>query len=196
MPIGYTADICEGKDVSFRDFALSCARAFGACIHQRGDNVNDKPKLREKDNNDNYHIKKINEAKKWVKPTKAEFDAYVVKQTAYYNEQIDKKNKLKVRYENMLNQAKNWTPPTNEHKRLKEFMIEQLTQSMDFDCSFDYDERELEKLKNYTYKEYVKDTRDYNKRDIEYHTEQLKKENDRDDMANQWITDLYKSLEN
>ena len=75
-------------------------------------------------------------------------------------------------------------------------MIERLTESMDFDCASDYYERELEKLKNLTYKEYVKDMRDYNKRDIEYHTEQLKKENDRDDKANQWITDLYKSLEN
>lgn len=196
MPNGYTANIYDGKDVSFKDFALSCARAFGACIHQRDDNANDKPKLREKDNNDNYHIEKINEAKKWVKPTKAEFDAYVVKQTAYYNEQIDKQNKLKIRYENMLKQAKKWNPPTKEHDGLKKFMIERLNNSMDFDCSFDYYERELEKLKNLTYKEYVKDMRDSNKRDIEYHTKELNKENDRDDKANKWIADLYKSLEN
>ena len=193
MPNGYTADIHDGKDVSFKDFALSCARAFGAFIHQRDDNVKDKPKLREKDN---YHIKKINEAEMWVKPTKAEFDAYVVKQTAYYNEQINKRKKLKIRYENMLKQATYWTPPTKEHEGLKQFMIEQLTESMNFDCSFDYYERELEKLKNYTYKEYVKDMCDYNKRDIKYHTEQLKKDADGDNKANKWITDLYKSLEN
>jgi len=196
MPSGYTANIYDGKDVSFKDFALSCARAFGACIHQRDDNANDKPKLREKDNNDSYHIRRLNEAKKWIKPTNAEFDAYVVKQTAYYNEQIDKQNKLKIRYENMLKQAKNWNPPSSEHEGLKRFMIEQLNNSMEFDCSFDYYEQELEKLKNLTYEEYVKDMRDSNKRDIKYHTEELKKDADRDDKANKWITDLYKSLEN
>lgn len=195
MPSGYTADIHDGKDVTFKDFALSCARAFGAFIHQRDDNIKDKPKLRVK-NDDNYHIAKINEAKIWVKPTKAEFDAYVVKQTAYYNEQIDKRNKLKIRYEDMLQQVKKWNPPTKEHDGLKKFMIEQLTESMNFDCSFDYYERELEKLKNLTYKDYVNDMRDSNKRDIKYHIEQLKKKNDNDDKANKWITDLYKSLEN
>ena len=38
--------------------------------------------------------------------------------------------------------------------------------------------------------------RDSNKRDIEYHTKELKKDADKDDKANKWITDLYKSLEN
>ena len=58
MPTGYTADIYEGNDVSFRDFALKCARAFGACIEQRDDDANDKPKLIEK-TKDNYHIKRL-----------------------------------------------------------------------------------------------------------------------------------------
>jgi len=194
MPSGYTSEIYNGKDITFKDFALRCARAFGPCMHQRDDDGNDKPKLREKDNNDNYHIEKINEAKKWVKPTKAEFDDYVVKQTAYYNEQIDEQNKLKVRYENMLKQAKKWTPPTSEHKRLKEFMIEQLTQSMNFDCESDHYEQKLIEIKNLTYKKHIKDLQASNKRAIKYHTKQLKKENDIDDKANKWITDLYNSL--
>jgi len=33
MPTGYTAEIYEGeKEVTFEKFALTCARAFGACI--------------------------------------------------------------------------------------------------------------------------------------------------------------------
>jgi chromosome condensin MukBEF ATPase and DNA-binding subunit MukB len=195
MPTGYTEDIYEGKDVSFSDFALKCARAFGACIEQRDDDPNDKPKLIEK-TKDNYHIKKIEKAKKWKKPTKAEFDAYVKKQTAYYNEQINKQNKLKASYQKMLDKANAWTPPTKEHEGLKKFMIEQLNSSIEFDCDNDYYQRELNNIKQLTYNQYVKDMRDSNKRDIEYHTNELKKENERVDNRNAWISALYKSLEN
>ena len=195
MPTGYTADIYEGKDVSFKDFALKCARAFGACIEQRDDDPNDKPKLIEK-TEDSYHIRRLNEAKMWKKPTKAEFDAYVKKQTAYYNERIDKQNKLTVRYQKMLDKANAWTPPTREHEGLKKFMIEQLTGSLDFDCSNDYYQRELNNVKQLTYNQYVKDMRDKNKRDIEFYTNELKKDNERVDTRNEWISALYKSLEN
>lgn len=196
MPTGYTEDIYEGKDVSFSDFALKCARAFGACIEQRDDDPNDKPKLIEKNNDDSYHIKRINEAKKWKKPTKVEFDAYVKKQIAYYNEKIDKQNKLKDSYQKMLDKANAWTPPTKEHEGLKKFMIEQLTESMEFDCSNDYYQRELNNIKQLTYNQYVKNMRASNKRDIEYHTNELKKDNERVDNRNAWISALYKSLEN
>lgn len=195
MPTGYTADIYDGKDISFSDFALKCARAFGACIEQRDDDPNDKPKLIEK-TKDNYHIKKIEKSKKWKKPTKAEFDAYVKNQTAYYNEQIDKQNKLKASYQKMLDKVNDWTPPTSEHEGLKKFMIEQLTNSLEFDCSNDYYQRELNNIKQLTYNQYVKDMRDSNKRDIEYHTNELKKDNERVDTRNEWISALYKSLEN
>ena len=196
MPTGYTSEIYDGKDISFSDFALKCARAFGACIEQRDDDVNDKPKLIEKHDKDNYHIKRIEEAKKWKKPTKAEFDDYVTKQTAYYNEQIDKKNKLKILYQQMLDKANDWTPPTTGHEGLKQFMIDQLTESLTHDCGKDYYECELLQIKSYTYEDMVSDMRASNKRDIEYHTEQLKKDNERVDTRNEWISSLYKSLEN
>ena len=195
MPNNYTADIYEGNDVSFRDFTLKCARAFGACIEQRDDDANDKPKLIEK-TKDNYHIERIEEVKKWKKPTKAEFDDYVKKQIDYCNEQNEKQLKLKASYQQMLDKVNDWNPPTKEHEGLKKFMIEQLTNSLEFDCSNDYYQQELNNIKQLTYNQYVKDMRDSNKRDIEYHTNELKKENERTDNRNAWISALYKSLEN
>jgi hypothetical protein len=35
MPTGFTADICKGAEVSFEDFAMTCARAFGALYSMR-----------------------------------------------------------------------------------------------------------------------------------------------------------------
>ena len=199
MPSGYTSDIADGKDVSFNDFALNCARAFGACIEQRDDNANDKPKLIERNNQDNYHLENLEKVKMWKSPTKEEFDDYVTKQSAYYNEQIDKRNKLKISYQQMLDKANAWNPPTKGHTGLKQFMISQLTESMEFDCSNDYYKRELIDVQHLTYEKYVNDMRDSNKRDIEYHTNELKKlkkDNERVDTRNAWISALYKSLEN
>ena len=191
MPSGYTCDIADGKDISFTDFALNCAKAFGACIEQRDDNY--KPKLLDKDS---YHLKEIEELKKWKKPTKEEYNDYVTKQTAYYNEQIDKRNKLKIRYQQMLDKANAWTPPTKGHMGLKQFMIDQLSESLKNDCGNDYYQMELSQIESYTYEGVVSDMRDANKRDIEYHTEQLKKDNERVEGCNEWISALYKSLEN
>jgi hypothetical protein len=49
MPTGYTAMIEEREDVTFREFALTCARAFGACIMQRDNSLAEPPKPREVD---------------------------------------------------------------------------------------------------------------------------------------------------
>lgn len=35
MPTGYTASVQEGKVTEFRDFAMECARAFGALVMMR-----------------------------------------------------------------------------------------------------------------------------------------------------------------
>jgi hypothetical protein len=141
-------------------------------------------------------IEELEKAKMWKSPTKEEFDDYVTEQSAYYNEQIDKQNKLKVAYEDMLVKANKWVPPTTEHEGLKKFMIEQLSESLTYDCGPDYYESELSKIESYTYEDVVSDMRDSNKRDIEYHTNELKKDNERVDTRNEWISALYKSLEN
>jgi len=37
MPTGYTADLNDGKQVTFQEFTMKCARAFGALIEMRDD---------------------------------------------------------------------------------------------------------------------------------------------------------------
>lgn len=46
MPTGYTAIIEERADLSFRDFALRCARGMCACVMQRDDPMDELPKAR------------------------------------------------------------------------------------------------------------------------------------------------------
>ena len=61
MPTGYTHPVQEGKITELRDFALNCARAFGACVTMR-DDPSDTP-IPGKFEPSDYHIKALKEAK-------------------------------------------------------------------------------------------------------------------------------------
>ena len=67
MPTAYTADI--EKDMSFEDFVLRCSRNFGATMHQRDDNMKDKPKLRSDESS--YHVDSLSRAKAEVSKLEA-----------------------------------------------------------------------------------------------------------------------------
>jgi len=60
MPTGYTYPVVEGKITEFSDFALSCARAFGALITMR-DDPHDTP-IPETFEPSDYNAKKLAEA--------------------------------------------------------------------------------------------------------------------------------------
>ena len=63
MATGYTHSI--KNDITFEQFALLCARAFGACIEMR-DDPTDKP-IPKKFKVDSYHAKELKEAKTKLK---------------------------------------------------------------------------------------------------------------------------------
>ena len=191
MPTGYTTDIYNGKDISFRDFALNCARAFGACIMQRDDPADEKPKIMPEES---YHAEELKKIGKFKKPTKAEFENYIKTKTADCKEIIKQKKKLQTAYNKKIKEAQNWNPPTPEHEELKKFMIEQLTHSMQFDCSYDHYESELKELNKMTYDDYFEQKKQSHKWLIKHHTEYLEKDLDNIRKRNKWIQDLYNSL--
>jgi len=192
MPSGYTSDIYNGKEVTFKDFALGCARAFGACVMQRDDPADVKPKIMPEES---YHTEELKKLKKFKKPTKAQFESYVKKTIADYEKSIKEKNELKKRYSDILEKAKNWKPPTKGHERLKAFMIEQLTDSRNFDCGgLDYYEHEIKVVSAMTYKDYVTKKLIEHNRSIERHKEYEARDINNIKQRNKWIKDLYDSL--
>lgn len=191
MPTGYTTDIYNGKDISFRDFALTCARAFGACIMQRDDSIDEKPKIMLEES---YHSKKLDELGKFKKPTKTQYCNYIKKEIAYYKESIRKDKELQTAYAKKIKEAQDWNPPTPDHEGLKKFMIAQLTESMQFDCGNDFYESKLKVLNKMTYNDYFLQEKQEHKRSVEYHTACLEKDLDIIRQRNKWIQDLYNSL--
>jgi len=92
MPTGYTAKLCEGEQ-SFGEFALGCARAFGACVMQREDSMDDLPKAREHDGDVGYYSRALETARR-----KAAID--------YYNEEVASA-KWKIDYHKKENEKSN-----------------------------------------------------------------------------------------
>ena len=199
MPSGYTADI--ENDISFEDYILGCARAFGATMHQRDDNLKDRPKLRSTENS--YRVDALSNAKKKVAELEAmrgvnDRTAYgkkvIAEETAYNQEYFNKKVALRNKYEAMLQKAYNWFPPTPDHENLKKFMIDQITTSIDFDCETKYTMETLTKLSKANPLDKYNDDLRRAYKDVEYHETELYKERERNVEANKWISALYDSL--
>ena len=195
MPTGYTTAIYEGKEQSVEDFILRCARAMGACIMQRDDPFDDPPK---KQYPCDYNAKRLIEAKQ-------ELDRLQAMSESQINEEARKERKDKIderikhdkialelrgRYQNMLYAVEGWQPPTPDHKGLKEFMIEQLKTSINFDCSTGWPE--IPPV--ITAEEWRQKKIQQTIRDIAYHTKENQKEIERTKGRNRWISQLYVSL--
>jgi hypothetical protein len=192
MPTGYTADLYDGNDVSFREFVLRCARAMSPFIMQRDNDPNELPK--KVDDSYSYYRKRLPEAI-------AERDEFVALDRASrkrlwteYVERISVENKrsleraaeIRSRYEGMLAKVMAWdVDPVLDN--FKQFMIEQLTSSIDFDCK-PYTSTPM------TFEEWESHTLDRNARDVDYYVEEVRKEDERVAFQHEYTDKLYAAL--
>ena len=148
MPTGYTAPVQDGKITEFSDFALNCARAFGALILLRDSDTSLETTKRFIDNgsyleNSTYNEERIRKATERIAELRRMSDEEVLACAQSEANDVVRRNRERAvqtqteraRYENMLDKVKAWTPPTEDHVSFKNFMIEQLEGSIDFDCT-------------------------------------------------------------
>ncbi len=141
MSSGYTHKIRQGdKNFTFKEFAFKCSREFGALISMRDEPMN--AKIPDEIKPSDYHQKFFLLGNKEFDRVQAMSDEECQKEANEecetkidYNEKQEKENnEIIVRYEIMLKEVVAWTPPTPDHTKLKEFMIEQINESIKFDC--------------------------------------------------------------
>jgi len=201
MPTGYTSKIYEGEEQTGKEFVMTCARAFGALIDMRDESI-DTPIPKEL-KPDKYHSEQLNLAREKLaecaKITLEEAKVFVeeeIDQRIIENQKYHDKNKyLKHRYEKTLGEVEKWMPPTKDHIKLKEYAIEQLKQSIEFDCSNPYSEYDTtERYKKETPQEYIESKMNSCLQDIKYHTEKLEAEIESTNKRNLWIKQLRESL--
>lgn len=126
MPTGYTAILQEQPDLPFTEFALRCARNFGACIMQRDDDLSslivmDKPV--------DYYATRVQRTKDrlaWLeRAPEADLMREQEKQIAEHEQRrqkyIDESRSHRRSYERMLAMAREWSPPTPDHDGLRRF---------------------------------------------------------------------------
>ena len=196
MSTGYTSAIKDG--ISFEDFALHCARAFGALISLR-DDPHDTP-IPDEIKPSDFYKEQLEEAEeelnKLIDITEAEADETAVREyeaeVQSNKDRINEKNQLKLKYTSMLKEVNNWNPPTSDHEELKSFMQRQITASIEWDCDTSY------------YEEYtptkqigVEWLASYKKRleqDIKRYTKKYAEEVERCAGRTEWVQALKKSL--
>lgn len=127
--------------MTFEEYALGCARAFGALIHMRDapssepipDVIEPTSYYREKLVELGAELAKVRSMTEAECCEAAEADAAA--ELAMAQGWRDKAKALRAKYEAMLAAVRAWVPPTGEHKEMKSFMESQLTESIKFDCS-------------------------------------------------------------
>lgn len=142
MPTGYTAAIKDG--ITFEQFTLGCARAFGALVMMRDEPAD--ATIPEEFKPSPFYRENLAAAQTALETAKAMTDAEAETQceTAWHHaenrrlEIISQANVLRAQYEAIATKAIAWVPPTPDHVPLKEFMLDQLKQSIEHDCDVSY----------------------------------------------------------
>lgn len=193
MPTGYTSIFVE-RDVTFREYALRCARAFVACIVQRDESLSEPPKHREVSV---YYQESIDrdmrELDRFLSLTReqqvAEMEAAADADRAYRAKARAAALVLEARLRTTLDKVSAWKAPTADHENYKKFMIDQINSTLDFDCAL-LGYRDPEKVKAETPEEHLAQL----KSNLEWSIQSRDEERERCKQANDWIDTLYASL--
>lgn len=194
MPTGYTADLYDGKDVPFREFVLRCARAMSPFMMQRDNDANEPPKKLEFDEY-SYAARelpkdqaRLDEFLKMDRASRKElWQAYVERVIVDNESSARQKAALRQRYEAMLAKVYGWeVDPVLD--KFKEFMIEQLKSSIDFDCNVYHHEP-------MTFEEWERNEERILRRYVQIHTEDIEKDRERVRFQNEYTEKLYAALD-
>jgi len=195
MPTGYTCKIKDG--ISFNDFVMGCARAFGALVTMREDPMD--AAIPDTIEPDPYHLKKLKEAEAELKRqntlTLADFcdmsEAAHREAVKAQERRKQENHDLHNAYLSMLADVGKWEPPTPDHAELKEFMIQQIKESIRFDC-YPASDAEPQMAPD----DYKAKLLEQTARDIAYHKKEWEAEVDRCEKRTRWIQQLKASLAN
>lgn len=197
MPTGYTAGVADGTITSFPEFAMRCARAFGALIEMR-DSPMDAP-IPTEFAPDSYYTKRIREGRERIAALEAMTPEQIAAAASARRRESDetyarmaRENREKrARYEAMLAEVDAWTPPTPDHVDMKKFMREQLTGSIDFDC---YDPERYRGWEAPTPEEWYAGELEAARRSLDSAVKSDAEERERAEGRTRWVQQLRASL--
>jgi hypothetical protein len=204
MPTGYTSGIIDGKITTFEQFATQCSRAFGATIHMR-DNPLDSPY--EPRTPSDYYENSLRSQREKLEEMKTMTDEAIVQEfetllndnLEYHDRELEKTKVNLERLNSIMESAKSWVPPTEDHEGIRDYMIDQLkiTIQADGDSSYHVEEiirtkKELEEgIDHKVYREErIKEIEDR----ISYYEGEVQKELERCKKSNDWMDKFLESI--
>lgn len=199
MPTGYTDPLHRGVHLTFAEFAWSCARAMDALCHLRDEPMG-APSLDRAiaggDSGTEHHRAELAKAgarlvaleRMTPQEMQAELSGRHARLRREYEEAVDRKRALRQRYQGMLDQVLAWTPPTDEHAGLRDFMAEQLTSSIKHDCHAPTPPTES------TLDDYRRAELEYARWRVDYQRERLQKSEERHAGRRAWVEALHASI--
>ena len=204
MPTGYTARVIEGKITTFEGFAKLCARAFGATIHMRDENLDVPYESRVPSD---YYEEIIKEDEEKLERLKSSTDDEIKldilkcynESLLYHKSKLEEIEKHASILIPMLEKANSYVPPTEEHTGIKDFMIDQLKQTLDRDCDAEYHVERIKEIEEATslgidVKERRKEMLKECEEDLKRHRVNLKEEEERCLQSNLWVEQYYQSI--
>lgn len=197
MPTGFTYNVGDGTLTDFRDFAMQCARAFGALITMRDEPAS--AEIPEKFDPSDHHVKALDEAQArlaalhamTIDQRQAAADKAHADAVKSWDDYEARKAVTRQRYVLMRAAVDDWKPPTNDHVELKNFMRQQLTDSIDHDCGPAYSPRPLPVKRDEWFAAAVEKA----EHDVNYHMREHSKEIERAASRTAWVAALRKSLQ-
>lgn len=201
MPTGYTEAIKD--NISFKEYARSCMRAFGATIMMRDEPLDKQISKSEILDDDGYYVNKLKKAKRELETfnklsldnKKAKFEKHKANEIKRYRTYIKKKTALKKKYEKMLEKVKMFNPPTPDHEDFAEFMKNQILQTIDWDCDTKYDDKYMKEIENLTFREYVSEQKQNLTERVEYYLKERDKINKANDERWSWIEKALEAID-
>jgi len=195
MPTGYTHNIPEG--ITPRQFFLQCVRAMGICTTMR-DDPSDAPIPKEFEVS-KHHLNALKGAETSLALLRAMTPADIeiacaknnAERLATWMKEKAKADHTRAAYEKMLTVVWAWTPPTPEHEGFKKFMVEQITESIKYDCDSSYYK---ERLAPQMPGDWHKNRLEAAEGDIKYHTRNWAEEQERNAQRNAWLKAFWDSL--
>lgn len=193
MPTGYTYGVQEGKVNTLEDYTKACARAF---LWQARDSSEDDLIKLVKGAESDYHHRQFDAALKKLTQLNLYNDQdwkmlHKIKLDEEDKREKDHKARMALelaRYQDMRAKVEAWSPPTSKHVEIKNFMIEQLNKSIEFD------QYEFHRAVDEDWQEFKRKELSEANRSVEYHREELKSEKERATKWLEWVTQLLDSV--
>lgn len=203
MTTAYTAYIEDGEITTGKEFLKLCARAFGIAVDVRADPLLPTPMHFEPSPfyKEEYKktLRKLNEVNAWtLDDARNQMREDYKERISYYKKRAEKSISLRNIYSKIRTEVEEWTPPTEEHRELKNFALEQIDKCIPNQADIEkYLRQSQEEFddSNEAVEKYISQTMEEYQKQVNRVYESWEAEIQMTNEKNEWIKQFLNSLE-